>query len=146
MTEIVELHTDEEFRAAYPVMRQLRDHLSERAFLDLTADMVWEGYRLFALREAGAIRALAGVGVCLNLYHGRHLWVYELVTDGAHRSRGFGEALLRHLEGVAREAGCARIALCSGVQRTDAHRFYEERCGYARVSHVFVRELENDGP
>jgi GNAT superfamily N-acetyltransferase len=141
MIHITELQSEAEFHEAFPVVAQLRPHLSEARFLELTAEMVWDGYRLFALREFGQIRAVAGVGVRLNLYHGRHLWVYELATDADHRSRGFGEALLRHLEGVARAEGCERVALCSGVQRLDAHRFYEERLGYERVSHVFTREL-----
>ena len=140
--EIVELETEEEYREAFPVMKELRTHLEEEQFLSITADMVWEGYRLFAARdEDGTIVGLCGVSVCLNLYDGRHLWVYDLVTTRNRRSQGVGAALLRRMEDLAREEGCGRIALSSGVKRTDAHRFYEQRAGYERKSYVYVKDL-----
>jgi hypothetical protein len=39
------------------------------------------------------------------------------------------------------EQGCERVSLASGFPRTDAHRFYEERMGYERVSFVFTKGL-----
>ena len=48
----------------------------------------------------------------------------DLVSDAAHRSRGIGSALLRQLERQARALNCHVLALDSGTQRTDAHRFY----------------------
>lgn len=139
--EIVELNTEEEYRRAFPLMRQLRPHLTEEQFLEITGQMVWDGYRLFAAQEGGEILALAGVAVCLNLYHGRHLWVYDLVTREDRRSTGIGKRLLEWLEELARSENCERIALCSGVQRTDAHRFYEEKMGYERASYLFLKKL-----
>lgn len=140
--EIVELETEEHYREAFPVMKELRTHLEEEQFLSLTADMVWDGYRLFAARDDhGAIVGLCGTAVCLNLYDGRHLWVYDLVTSENHRSRGVGAALLQRMEELAREEGCGCIALSSGVQRADAHRFYEERAGYERKSYVYIKDV-----
>jgi GNAT superfamily N-acetyltransferase len=140
--EIVELQTEEEFREAFPLMHELRPALTLESFLAITGDMVWDGYRLFGGREDGRLVALAGVAVCLNLYHGRHLWVYDLVTAPDVRSQGHGRALLLWLEDLARREGCERLALCSGVRRLDAHRFYEERMGYERASHLFVKKLD----
>ena len=45
------------------------------------------------------------------------------------RSKGHGERLLRHVEGVAREEGCGYVALACGRERDAALRFYEERMG-----------------
>lgn len=139
--EIRELQTEEEFRQAFPVIHELRPHLTEESFLSLTGDMVWDGYRLFAAVEGERILGLAGVAVCLNLYHGRHLWVYELVTTAASRSQGVGKALLDYLEAFARQEGCEWIALSSGVQRLDAHRFYEEKVAYEKASFVYSKKL-----
>ena len=141
MREIVELTTDADLRQAWPVMRKLRTHLDEDAFLDLVGRMRPDGYRLFALRDAGEIVALAGITVTTNLYDLRHVWVYDLVTRADRRSEGHGQALLEWVEEFGRREGCARIALSSGVQRIDAHRFYERKLGYARVSHVFRKTL-----
>ena len=59
-----------------------------------------------------------------NTCEGRRLYVDDLVSDAARRSRGAGRQLLGWLEGKARSLGCDVLALDSGVQRQDAHRFY----------------------
>ncbi len=56
--------------------------------------------------------------------------VADLVTDHAHRSEGVGRLLLERCEQIAVTLGCVEIVLDSGVQRTEAHRFYfRERFG-----------------
>jgi GNAT superfamily N-acetyltransferase len=140
--EIVELNTEEEYREAFPVMKELRTHLDEEQFLAITSEMAWDGYRLFAGRVEGRIVALAGVAVCLNLYHGRHVWVYELVTAEAERSCGYGGKLLTRMEELAREEECGMICLSSGVQRAAAHRFYEDRMGYTRAAYCYTKTVE----
>lgn len=141
MGEIVELTTDAEFRQAWPVMRELRTHLDEGTFIEVVQRMRLDGYRLFALRDVGEIVALAGIAVTTNLYDLRHVWVYDLVTRADRRSEGHGKALLEWVEEFARSEGCARVSLSSGVRRIDAHRFYERKMGYERVSHVFHKAL-----
>ena len=44
--EIRELTTEEEFRAAWAVMRELRDHLDEDTYMQRVAEMRPSGYRL----------------------------------------------------------------------------------------------------
>ncbi len=141
-TEIRELSTRDEWQEAFPVVQQLRTHLDEEAYLTYLEEMTADGYRPFGLFADGELAAFAGVGIETNMYYGRHLWVFELVTDSAHRSKGFGEALLQFLFGWADGMGCQRIALSSGLDRTDAHRFYEDRAGMERASYVFTRDLD----
>lgn len=140
--DIVELETSQEWREAFPVMEQLRPHLDEETFVEYVGEMQADSYRLFALRVAGEIVALAGVRFHTNMYYGRHLWVDELVTDEAHRSRGYGERLLSFLEAFASDRDCETLALSSGLQRTDAHRFYEETVEMDRVSYVYTQSLD----
>ena len=82
------------------------------------------GGRMSVAAEAADVRGVALWRVIENTYEGRRLYVDDLVTDQAHRSRGIGRRLLRHLEQRARELGCDMLALESGTQRTGAHRFY----------------------
>lgn len=84
--------------------------------------------------------ALAGVAVGTNFYNGRHLFIYDLVTRAEERSKSYGAELVRYLETFARAQGCRLVELTSGVQREDAHRFYE-KMGYARNSWVFRKGL-----
>ena len=79
--EFRELSTEAEWREAYPVMVQLRDHLDEEEFLGYVREMAEDGYRLFAAFVDGDLVSVAGVTTLLNLYDGRHAYVYDLVTD-----------------------------------------------------------------
>jgi GNAT superfamily N-acetyltransferase len=139
---IVELTTEAEWREAFPVMRELRAHLDEETFLALMEKMRPEGYRLLAARDnQGTIKALAGIAELTNLYYGHHIWVYELVTTASERSRGYGKALLDRVEALARDLGCDTVALASGLQRADAHRFYEDKVGMQRTAYTFQKAV-----
>ncbi len=139
---MIELTSDADFRRAWPVMVQLRTDLDETAYMDLLTSMRPDGYRLFALEDGDDIKALAGVSIGTNFYYRRYLWVYDLITTEADRSSGHGAALMGELERFAREEGCDTIALGSGLQRKDAHRFYEDRLGYQRASYTFHKTLD----
>jgi GNAT superfamily N-acetyltransferase len=141
---IVELTSEIELLEAYPVMHQLRtQHQSEAEYLDLLRAMIPRGYRLFAVREDdGTIMALAGVTIDVNFYDLRHVFVYDLVTAEAARSKGYGKALMDFLESFARDHDCHTITLSSGVQRLDAHRFYEQKVGMERKGYVFRKVIE----
>lgn len=140
---MIQLHTDEELTAAFPLMRQLRPHLKDAA--DFIA-RVREGekredYALFALEENSEYAALCGAQPMFTLYYDHCLWICDLVTDESSRSRGHGARLLGEVETWARAAGYREISLSSGVQRTDAHRFYLEKMHYALASYAFRKKL-----
>ena len=108
---------------AETVHRQLRP--------DLPADYVgrlravfMNGGRLALAAEDGAVRAVTLWRLIENTYEGRRLYVDDLVTDEAQRSRGFGKVMLDWLQAKAMQLGCDVIALDSGVQRAGAHKFY----------------------
>ena len=140
--EVRELTTTEEFRRAHPVMNELRTHLMDvDEYGSILEEMRAGGYRMFAAVDGDRYVALAGIAIRTNFYYGRFLYVYDLITSDAERSKGHGKLLLDHLEELARADGCQTIALSSGVQRADAHRFYEDKMGYERVSYVFKKTL-----
>jgi GNAT superfamily N-acetyltransferase len=73
-------------------------------------------------------------GVCLQVYRvventfrGRFLYVDDLVTRESSRSGGVGSAIMTRVEARARGEDCAVMALDSGVQRAQAHKFYFAR-------------------
>ena len=139
--EVQELTSEDEWRAAFPVMRELRTELTLSEFLRLREIMAREGYRLFAARDENKIVALAGIAVLTNLYYGRYVWVYDLVTAGTARSKGYGNHLLSFIEVFARQENCDSVALSSGLQRIDAHRFYEQHMNYDQTSYCFRKSL-----
>ena len=129
--QIVELRSEAEFEEAFPVVRELHGELDERKYAELLAEMVPNGYRMFAVRDDGGVTAVAGVQVLTNLYYERHLYVYDLVATAGARSKGHGAALMERLERFARREGCKYVALACGREREGALRFYE-RFGFER--------------
>jgi len=82
------------------------------------------GARMCVATEGEAVHGLAVYRIAENTFEGLHLYVDDLVTDERQRSTGVGRALMEHLQGVARAAGCDAYTLDSGTQRTQAHKFY----------------------
>lgn len=117
--------SDADIAASFAVMRQLRPHLDPDAYVGRIRQLMdSEGLRLLALREDGVVRAVAAYRVMDMLYCGRLLYVDDLVTDQAGRSRGYGRRMVARLKAEARALGCAEIQLISRVTREQAHRFY----------------------
>jgi GNAT superfamily N-acetyltransferase len=117
--------SDDEIDACFPVMQQLRPHLTRDSFRARVRSQGQAGYRLAYVEADDRPVAVAGFRVLETLVSGRLLNVDDLVTLDTERSRGHGARLLAWLLGRARAEGCQRLELDSGVQRKDAHRFYE---------------------
>ena len=117
--------TDDQIERCFPVMSQLRPHLVEREFLARVRRQFQQaGYRLAYLEEDGRVKAVAGFRIGEMLFSGLQMYVDDLVTDSAERSRGHGAALFDWLVEYARAQNCQQLDLDSGVQRAGAHRFY----------------------
>ena len=137
--------TDSEITACYPVMRELRSHISEESFVSRVRDQEKSGYRLAYVQENNRPVAVAGFRIGENLAWGRFLYVDDLVTLSSYRSRGYGAALLSWIEDLAQTEGCAQVHLDSQMQRKDTHRFYE-REGMEIVSFHFRMDLPQQRP
>src|SRR5215213_9768652 len=123
--EIVELRSAAERTEVLPILRQLYPSLDEGRYAALLAEMIDDGYRQFAVRnEAAEIVAVAGVAVHVNLYYGRHLYVYDLVVREGARSKGYGDLLMDHMEDIARREGCETAALACDLEREGALHLY----------------------
>lgn len=105
------------------VHRQLRTALPPD-YPGRLAQVFANGGRLSVAANDEAVLGVALWRLIENTYEGRRLYVDDLVTDAAQRSRGVGRALLGHLEARARQLDCDVLALDSGVQRAAAHKFY----------------------
>lgn len=137
---IRECVSEADLRAAWPVMGQLRDHLDEAEYLRRVAAQRPAGFRVYVGETEGRIVAAMGLRPQTNLVYGFHLYVDDLVTDAAERSRGHGEAMIAYAESLARAWGASCLRLDSGKQRLRAHAFYE-RIGLPKSGFAFRKEL-----
>ena len=141
LVTIKELKDELQWKRAFPVVNQLRTNLNEFQYIELLKKMVTEGYKMFALFENEKIYSVIGIIELTNLYYGKHIWVYDLITDINKRSSGYGEQLLSYIENIGKDNGCQTIALSSSLIRTDAHRFYDNKMGYNKASYCFIKTL-----
>ncbi len=133
--------TEQAIAACFPVMLELRPHLEKAVFVKRVQEQQSQGYLLACLEAEGAPVAVAGFRIGVNLAWGRFLYVDDLVTLSARRSHGYGKVLLTWLTEYAVKEGCAQLHLDSGMQRIDAHRFYE-REGMRVAGYHFAQLLD----
>ncbi|SEO08247.1 Acetyltransferase (GNAT) domain-containing protein [Amphibacillus marinus] len=140
--KIIQLKSNEEIITCFPLMQQLRPQLDQAQFLDLVTEAIKvDRYHLFALLSKENIVSVIGFKPMTTLYYGRFIWVCDLVTHVDYRSKGYGEKLLNFTESWAKDHQYTSIALSSGMQRTDAHRFYQQKMHYGKVSYVFKKDI-----
>lgn len=124
----------------FPVLCELRPHLTAESFAEIYEEGHPQGLRFTAVYDGDRCVAVAGWRLVATAVAIRKLYVDDLVTTAAERSRGHGKALLDELDRRARAAGCRALDLDSAVERRDAHRFYD-REGLARTAYHFARML-----
>ena len=140
--EIKFARADSEITGCYEEMRELRPHISRKEFCSCIKEQMESGYHLVYLAGASKPQAIAGFHFGRNLAWGHFLYVDDLVTSSSYRSQGYGSKLLAWLLDYAIQQGCDQFHLDSGVQRIDAHRFYQ-REGLTLSSYHFQKILKN---
>jgi GNAT superfamily N-acetyltransferase len=115
----------EDVRRCFQVMRELRPLLeSAEEFVARVRVQQAEGFELAYLEVGGEVVTVAGFRVRHMIVSGLTMYVDDLVTGAAFRSRGHGKAMLDGLMALARERGCETFSLDSGTHRQEAHAFY----------------------
>lgn len=142
MSDVKVAQSDTDIARCFAVMRQLRPHLKDEAefVARCRRQMDEAGWTLIYIEDSGTVAGVSGFRIQHMLHSGKTLYVDDLVTDEARRSKGFGEVLLTWMETHAREQGCETLSLDSGTQRTGAHKFYF-RQGLPITSFHFAKKL-----
>ncbi|BCQ57562.1 GNAT family N-acetyltransferase [Burkholderia gladioli] len=135
------LDTPAELSTAFALMRVLRPHLADAdAFVAQLERQRGEAYRLLAAFDGERLLGLAGYRHQTNLLYGRFVYVDDLVVDPERQGHRVGARLLDAVRGIARDSGCARLVLDTGLHMALAQRFYFRNGLLARGLH-FVEPL-----
>ena len=118
--EIIEL---EWLRQSESVFRQLRPHLPTD-FVGRMKEVFATGAEMAACVVDGNVRGITVFRVFEKTFSGRELYCDDLVTDETARSTGVGRTMIAYMESIAAQRGCDTLALDSGCQRQQAHKFY----------------------
>jgi GNAT superfamily N-acetyltransferase len=117
--------TPEAIARCFDVMRELRPLIANvDEFVAKVQRQQAEGFILACLECEGEIVTVAGFRLQHMLVSGLTLYVDDLVTGDAFRSRGHGKTMLDWLIAYAWEHGCSTFSLDSGTHRREAHAFY----------------------
>lgn len=146
MASVEKMETDSQVMATYQVMKQLRTQVVESEYLErVRRQEQTNNYHLAAVIEDSAVKCVAGYRISECLLFGSFLYVDDLVTDEAARSKNYGKQMMDWLVEEARRNGCSQIHLDSGVQRFAAHRFYlRERMDI--ICYHFSKIIESPTP
>lgn len=117
-------NTDAEIESCFPVFSALRPHLELDDFLTQVRRQQAQSYQIVALSREGEVKSAAGFRLAEFLAWGKILYIDDLTTLPAERSRGFASALLNWLIAHGKAQQCRGIHLDTGYSRHAAHRFY----------------------
>lgn len=133
--------SEQEILDCYPVMAELRPHISQDKFLPMVKRLAKiAGFQLAYLTD-GEIKAVAGFRISEWLAGGKYLEIEDLVAKSGERSKGYGGDLFDWLVEHAKENNCLQVRLVSRVSRLDAHRFYLRK-GMNLEAHYFSMNLK----
>ena len=137
--KIILAQEDDEIRRCYAVMAELRPHVQPEEFLvRVKRQSEKAGYKLAFLTD-DEVKAVAGFRISEGLAWGKFLYLDDLVTKSADRSKGYGSQLFDWLVEYARSEGCEEFHLNSRVQRFDAHRFYLNKRMFIECHHFALK-------
>jgi len=119
------LESDQDYAASFAVMQALRPHLTDaQAYAAQARRQGQQSYRVLAAWQDGEVVGLAGYRLQENMIYGRFLYLDDLVTADHVRSQGVGAKLIEAVREQAREHGCAKFVLDTGLNNALAQRFY----------------------
>ena len=123
-------------------MCELRPHVNKESFISrYDRALSMDECTIVGAFELGNCIALMGYRILYDYAHGKNLYIDDLVTSEAHRSKGLGKKLMEFAEKEAERLGCSYIRLCTGVNNTGARKFYE-RYGLQSPSVVYKKKLK----
>ena len=133
--------TDKELSDITSVLLQLRPQYTSDSLITQIKKQQTDGYQLAYCILESKIACVAGFVITENLDCGQYLYVDDLVSNEAQRSRGAGKAMITWLKQHAREQGCRELHLDSGMRRKDAHRFYDREGFNCSSLHFSINDL-----
>lgn len=125
---------------AEQVHRQLRPHLPQD-YAGRMREIFGGGAEMAVAANGDRVTGVTVFRIIEKTHSGRELYCDDLVTDEKQRSTGVGHALIGYMEKIGRERGCEVLALDSGTQRQQAHKFYF-REGFTIPSFHFDKKLK----
>lgn len=130
-------------KLAYPVIRELRPHLTFEDFVTLHAQTkARDEYQLVGLLQNNQYMAVMGYRILFDFVHGKHLYIDDLVVNASVGSQGIGKQCLDFAESEAKCLSCKTLRLCTGTDNQKGMQFYEKNSWKPRAI-AYKKKLES---
>ena len=123
-----------------PIIRLLRDQMPETLLKKRVENALFNGTTFKLASFNDKVCACLSYRITHDVYWGKTLFVDDLVVDPNLRGQEIGTKFLSAIKAEASARSCDHIRLCSGLLRSDAHRFYEAN-GFLKSSIQFAHPL-----
>ena len=145
--EIRQLHKDD-LKSLLELYIQLDDGNKELNVEN--SESVWKeieenkNIRYIGAVDNGKVVSTCYLVIIPNLTHfGRSIcFIENVVTDKEYRRQGLGKRVIQKAIEIAKENNCYKAILQSGMQRTEAHKFYEKIGFDGNTKKAFNLKLE----
>lgn len=139
---IFTVQTKADLEKCYPVMKELRPHLSFEDYISIYEQShSSDGYEIVAVEANKQILAVMGYRFLSDYVRGKHVYVDDLVSSENHRSQRLGAELLKFAEKIAKENGCKSLRLCTGIENERGIKFYDLN-GWTKRAFAYAKKLE----
>lgn len=119
-----------------------QDSVNEQAIKRLQRIQNHEDYHTIVALEEEEVIGFIGLwkGIAYE-FEEQYIRVIALAVDITYQKRGVGTKLVEAAEQYAFEQGIHIVSLNSGLEREEAHRFYERK-GYMKKGYSFVKRID----
>lgn len=122
---------ENEISALLELYKQL-DPKNSEIIDELTVKNIWEEIKkqkikYFTAKDNGKIVGSCYICIIPNLTRGGKSigYIENVIIDTQYRKKGIGKEIVKKAVEYAKEKNCYKVILQSGIERTEAHKFYE---------------------
>lgn len=141
--KIREARSDEDYHAAFPLIRQLFPHLDMQTYARRVFVARATGYRMFVAEIGVKVIGVIGIIPNHNIHDGFVTYIEHVVVDKEYRGQGYGGQLIQFAEQRAREEGCHLIELDTDIGNENVNEMYEHN-GYKQSGYYFYKDIGDD--
>lgn len=142
-SQIIKIDSEPKILECFPVILELRTHLSEAQYIKQIQIQFNEGYQLWGLNVDQRIVSIIGFRTLNTLAWGKILYIDDFATLSTHKGKGYATQLMNWIISYAnRDPQCDSIHLDTGHSRYQAHRLYLKH-GFKITCHHLSLDLRS---
>ena len=138
---MIKIDSQEAMLLCFPVIAELRLHITKNSFIEKIERQVKEGYQLWGLSIGNEIVSIIGFRIQNFLAWGKTFYIDDFATHSNYRGNGYASYLMKWAIQQAKDIyNCDEIHLDTGYTRHNAHKLYLKH-GFELKSHHLCLDI-----